>query len=436
MTVVYSFLKKQGVQLSQTDMNEIIHSYNKSSKTKLNFQGFYGDIVKIKDRRVFIKIFKKPAHIRLADKAISLLDLDENHIVGFSIVSKMELYSSILLSNRIKKLYKNIKIVFGGPLINSIDHKFLYQFRAIDYMISGAGEVPFFKLLEYLRESRGRLDDIPGLTYRKDAAVKRIPAGYWPIDDQCAPDLEGLNFEYYQVRKERKRISYSLSFGCFRSCSFCGHQKLFTRKYQTKNIKKVIYELEWLSNKYNTNMYNFCSSCIDRKYLNLLCDSLIDRNLNIKWNMSINPADIDSILLEKMYRSGCRDIEMGIESGSDKVLSMMGKGFKIGHANNMIKRASNMGINIIVHILVGYPYETRCNFQDTLNFIKSNRNYVKDYILYRFCLLSASPMYCSPAKYRIKILDPVDIFRNMYMFDEIRGLKYPAKKNTAKIQIY
>jgi radical SAM superfamily enzyme YgiQ (UPF0313 family) len=58
-------------------------------------------------------------------------------------------------------------------------------------------------------------------------------------------------------------------------------------------------------------------------YAKLLCDNIIESGLKIKWRGIIYPWKIDEELVSKMADSGCTEVSLGFESGSDAILKNM-----------------------------------------------------------------------------------------------------------------
>ena len=59
-----------------------------------------------------------------------------------------------------------------------------------------------------------------------------------------------------------------------------------------------------------------------------------------------------------MREAGCIKIFLGVESGSDRTLSLMKKNFKVKDATIMIERMNKANIKIGAFFIVGYPGET------------------------------------------------------------------------------
>jgi hypothetical protein len=77
-----------------------------------------------------------------------------------------------------------------------------------------------------------------------------------------------------------------------------------------------------------------------------------------------------------MAKAGCNCIGYGLESGSQKIIDGMRKGFKIKDAERIIRDTYNAGIETILGIIIGFPGETEDDFKETLKFIERNKDYI------------------------------------------------------------
>ena len=108
-----------------------------------------------------------------------------------------------------------------------------------------------------------------------------------------------------------------------------------------------------------------------------LCDLIISNGLKINWGgMGLIRGEMDVALLRKMMQAGCNCIGYGLESGSQKIIDKMGKGFKMEVAERVIRDTYSVGIETILGIIVGFPGETEDDFKDTLRFVERNRNHI------------------------------------------------------------
>jgi hypothetical protein len=77
-----------------------------------------------------------------------------------------------------------------------------------------------------------------------------------------------------------------------------------------------------------------------------------------------------------MKKAGCSWLGYGIESGSQRILDLMGKRFSIDKSIEVLKNTREAGIPFQINLMFGFPTETEEDFQQTLKFLARSRPYV------------------------------------------------------------
>jgi anaerobic magnesium-protoporphyrin IX monomethyl ester cyclase len=106
-----------------------------------------------------------------------------------------------------------------------------------------------------------------------------------------------------------------------------------------------------------------------------LCDLIIASGRKIRWGgAALIRKEMDSSIIQKMARAGCDCIGYGLESGSQKIIDLIGKGFTIEVAERVIRDTYAAGIETILGIIIGFPGEEEKEFRQTLQFIARNKH--------------------------------------------------------------
>lgn len=285
-------------------------------KRYLDMQGWHTDIV----------------DLNVEKKDIILLSKEYNAI-GFSIFKSNE-SNSLKLAHAVKKVNSKIKIFFGGPQCFSWQHTMTPK-KALIADIVFTGDIFSFKDLD------------------------------------LSPDFSGFNLEKY----ERKRALPILSSrGCFNECAFCS-ERLLTPDYCVRKPENTLNEIRYNKNQFNTKWFTFHDSLINGRLdrLERLCDLISGEN--IVWDaQAIIRKDMTKKLLIKMKQSGCFNLFIGLESGSERTLKLMKKNFTIDEAEHFFKMCNDIGLHFEISLIAGFPGEREEDFKETLNFIKRNKN--------------------------------------------------------------
>jgi len=197
-------------------------------------------------------------------------------------------------------------------------------------------------------------------------------------------------------------------------------------------MEKVINDLRMMQEKYHSNRFSFCDWTINltQEHMENLCDNLLKHNIQIQWIGWARTNLLNETLMTKMKKAGCVGLRLGIESGSDKILTLMQKGIKSRQAAEILKCCTNNEIETYITLIVGFPHETQEDVEATASFIKENRAYITRIVSLNIFLLEAnSPMFNRPEDFGICNISPEYScgHRNYYSFDETEGLKWQQK---------
>lgn len=131
----------------------------------------------------------------------------------------------------------------------------------------------------------------------------------------------------------------------------------------------------------------------------LLLDRLIEEDIGLPWYSFLRCQFIDARLVEKMRRSGCRGVFLGIESGSDQILRNMSKGSATKFYGPGIKWLKDNDIVTVGAFVIGFPGETLETVAQTKDFIEGSG--LDFYFLQPFYYLHHTPVYKQADKYKL-----------------------------------
>ena len=73
-------------------------------------------------------------------------------------------------------------------------------------------------------------------------------------------------------------------------------------------------------------------------------------------------------MAELMYKSGCRLVSIGVESGSQYMLEQMGKKITLDDVRKTVKVFKKAKIRIYNYFVIGLPWETEETAEETIRF--------------------------------------------------------------------
>lgn len=307
--------------------------------------------------------------------------LKENpQIICFSVSTSSRL-ASLELARMIKKEDKDVIVIFGGILffethrIESVLNEAL-----VDIVIYGEGEITLCELARLI--DRGKpLDLCLGISFKSNNKIFNNPPRPFIKDLDSLPfmDLSGLPFSSYD---DAVHIPFLASRGCIQQCVFCS-SRVFWPGYRRMSGQRIFEEIAFHKSKNNKL---WCVDFLDLmfngdiKALSSFCDLVINSDLkgDISWtaNVIVRP-EMTPQLLRKMKEAGCDHLIYGIESGSQRVLDLMKKRYRIEDADKVIRATHEARIVVTGNFMFGFPVEEEEDFVKTLDFIKRNTKYLE-----------------------------------------------------------
>ena len=275
-----------------------------------------------------------------------------------------------------KRVYKLIhylkkdgyKVMIGGPHV-SINPAAVMEEVPADVAIKGEGEEIIIDILRNL----GNLRNVKGVTYRTNAGMIKQNEDAQPI--QNLDEIPYPAFELFPLNKYMdKKIPLVTSRGCPYQCTYCTIHFTMGYKFRARSAKNVVDEIEhWYSKGYRFFAINDDCFSLDLKRAEEICDMIITKNLNIKFELrnGIRINTVTESLLRKMKRAGCIYIAFGVESADQNVLDKMKKRITVQQVRKVILLAEKTGIKKGAFFIIGMPGGTMKSFKKTLRFALS-----------------------------------------------------------------
>lgn len=290
----------------------------------------------------------------------------------------VDIPSTVVLANIVKDILPETKVIVGGASAITCS-EYLMVNNSIDYLVNGEGEETMIELATLIikNSNNNQIKNIKGITYRDNSnkiIINPPRALIQNLDEIPFPDRESMfivdknnQFKYIDAFEDILTTR-----GCPFPCRFCAAQKVWgTKKPRFRSIDNIIQELKYLKTTFNQRYFIFWDDLftINRDRTIELCQKIIENKLNIKWLCLVRIDKIDAELLEIMKKAGCYEIQIGIESGNDRVLSYIGKGINLEIIRKQIPIIKKSGLNWLCFLIIGFPTETKEEIKDTLNFI-------------------------------------------------------------------
>ncbi|MBD3203967.1 radical SAM protein [Candidatus Woesearchaeota archaeon] len=290
--------------------------------------------------------------------------------VGIS-VKTAKLPSALKIAGILKKLDEKCFVIFGGyhPTTSA---KNTLKNNDVDFVVRGEGEHTFLELCQELASSKPSFNRIKGLSYKKKKKIISNPPRTLIKDLDKLPILDksyAINPDLYSKSIMGDIIT---SRGCPFDCTFCSQKEMWEGCVRYRKIDQVILEMEKIINQFHTKQFYFWDDTftMNRKRIINLCEEIIKRNFNILWGCTTRVDFLDTDLLRMMKKAGCVSIDIGIESGSQKILDSLQKGITIDQVKKAVEMIKKAKIECNAFFMIGFPQETEQDIKKTIALIK------------------------------------------------------------------
>lgn len=250
------------------------------------------------------------------------------------------------------------RILLGGPAVTAEPEAFA---DVADAYCIGEGEEVILDMLQ----DNGRFSPL-----------------WWSIDRIPIPDLDSCEptDSYYVGNEPRFEHPEGISIwvrGCPHQCLFCSHPIFGGYKPRYMSPERVREEMAYLKKRGCRHVFVYAdelvgSSLRQDSWLREVCHSIAPLKLTYKTQGRCHPK-LTLETLQAMKESGFRAVMWGIESLSDKVLTLVHKGITAADAFRTLELSHKAGLKNWGFFMVAGIGETEADFNLTLKGVKEMR---------------------------------------------------------------
>lgn len=322
-------------------------------------------------------------------------------IVAFSCTTPTFAYV-VNIARALKKINPSAWIVVGGYHPSAMPEQCLVD--GIDQAVVGEGEAA---LLDIVRGNRARI-------IRADLMdFAQLP---WPDRDLIKNER---NIQVAYRDNQRRITSFQSHRGCPFACKYCadGQIKTLYPRQSRKDIVRhravsdLLDEIISVAEKYRLDLFKFSDPTwnISTKWVIEFCKEKIRRNLKIPFYPNIHAGVASEKMFALMAESGCHQVAIGVESGSQKILKQIGKGTTLATIRRSVKWARDSGIRVRGYFILGMPEESEEDVKMTEQFAEELN--LDEYGFSILCPYPGSVMY-DPEKFRRVDWEKADEYSN------------------------
>ncbi|MBN2382849.1 B12-binding domain-containing radical SAM protein [bacterium] len=272
-----------------------------------------------------------------------------------------------------------IELIVGGPEPCTDPQAFLKAGALA--VVNGEGEITATELVNYLADSqnkqRDNLDLVAGVYMLRNGTLVQtaVRPRVRDLDTLPMPARDLVPIERY-LEAWRTKHGYSslnliTSRGCPYQCTWCS-KAVFGDLFTQRSVASVLAEIKTLQQEYAPDQYWFADDLLtlNRDWILELSRQMSTQPVQVPFECLARVDRVDQEILSGLHRAGCYRIWYGGESGSDKMIRLMKKGFTTTQIGEAVKLTKQNGIEAGLFILIGYPGETMKDLFLTLSMIR------------------------------------------------------------------
>ena len=392
-------------------------------------------------------VFKNLANqVRAVSEAfIHSVDWGDYVLAGFSICL-CQLTASLYFIREVKKRFPNLLIVAGGSIFTGNETRNLFNiFPEINVVVHGEGELPLSRLVSDLRKSRS----IGGMVHVKGIVTPESTENKGSAFFNQMTDLSGLSppdyDDYFDLlqsfspgRTFFPTLPMEISRGCWwqrplkdgksTGCAFC-NLNLQWEGYRAKKPVQTVSEIDYLTTKHKTLSVAFMDNLLPVK----TSKDIFTRIEKLKKDFLLFGeirATTPRHILADMRNAGMKEVQIGIEALSTRLLRKLNKGTTAIQNIEIMKHCEALGISNSSNLILCFPGSDQEDVDETLRNLEFTLPF-RPLKMVDFWLGLGSPVWRHPEDFGIEAvfnhrnyagIFPLEVFKSMqFTIQSYRG---------------
>ena len=258
------------------------------------------------------------------------------------------------------------------------DHPEVYLEAGAEACLLGEGEHTMREVVSRWlgAEPHQSLADIPGIATLHVGEVhnngRRSIERHPDVFGHPSRDL--VDIEAYRTAWLSKHERFSMNIvstrGCPYSCNWCA-KPIWGQRYSMRSAEEVADEVLHLANHYKPDHLWFADDIFGLRsdWLAAFADRVEAAGVRVPFTMQSRVDLMNEQALDALARSGCDEVWLGCESGSQRILDAMDKEITVEQIHTARARLGEHGIRACFFIQFGYPGETWDDIEATVAMI-------------------------------------------------------------------
>lgn len=258
------------------------------------------------------------------------------------------------------------------------DHPEVYLEGGVDYVLVREADHTLVEVVDALLDDRrGEVPEIPGVVLEHEgelrAAARRVPERQPDVFPFPAWDL--VDFDAYRAAWTDAHGYFSVNMvstrGCPFHCNWCA-KPIWGQRYAMRTPANVAEELGLLKRIAAPDHVWFADDIfgLRKDWVADFAREVAERDAAIPFTIQTRADLMTPGAVEGLARAGCREVWLGAESGSQKILDRMDKGTRVEQIVEARRLLGEHGIRACYFIQFGYPGEEWDDIMATVRLVR------------------------------------------------------------------
>jgi radical SAM superfamily enzyme YgiQ (UPF0313 family) len=307
-------------------------------------------------------------------KEILKKELKKNPIcVGMSSMTGKQIFNGLMISKIIRENYDE-PIVWGGIHPSLLPQQTLEN-KFVDIVVRGEGEITILDLIKKL-EKRKPLKDVKGISYKVKGKIFHNPEREF-LDLNKLPDIPYhlIDIKKYltaRIPNAKRHLPVYTSRGCIHRCAFCYNTVFNKKTWRAMKPEKVVETISELINDFKIDSMTIDDDnfWVDKKRVEKICQLLKKEKIDIFWQSGCRLDYIYKFsknFLKSLNSSGLSVLQLGAESGCQRILDLMKKDITVKQIIEGNKKLASVNIIPKYSFMAGFPTETRNELYESVD---------------------------------------------------------------------
>ena len=260
---------------------------------------------------------------------------------------------------------------------DSTDHYKKYLNKGADYVLLGEGEISLKELVFKLVNNE-QIDLLKGIVYKNDLDYTINPKRevLKNLDELPMPAWDLIDINAYKEVWARSKKKFTLNIattrGCPYKCNWCA-KPIYGVRYNSHSPEYITKLIATLKENYSVTNFWMCDDIfgLKPKWVQNFNTVLKEAELKIAYTIQ---SRVDLLLkedtIDALAESGLKEVWVGAESGSQKILDAMDKGTQLNQIYKATQLLKLKNIKVAFFIQFGYLNETKDDISKTIEMIK------------------------------------------------------------------